>query len=197
VLTAQLTNPKQEFVRFLAAEVYTGQIRQTVLEQFAGIVKRAFGEFIRDQVNDRLRSALNEGIARESGHDGESSDPIDNELGTRKDVQTLPEELEAFYIVKALLRQDMDPKRIAIRDTKSYCGILLDDNNRKPLCRLYFHGGQKYIGLFNDRKEEQRHPIADLNEVYGFGDHFKRMVTLYDTNQVKESKEVDSETPQS
>src|SRR5690606_16607120 len=63
-------------------------------------------------------------------------------------VQTTLDELEGFHIVKAIVRAVVDAKRIVHRDTQSYFGILLDDNNRKPICRLHFNRSQKYIGLF-------------------------------------------------
>ena len=41
------------------------------------------------------------------------------------------------------LRECVLPERVAIRDQVTYCGILLDDNNRKPLVRLWFNNSQK------------------------------------------------------
>ena len=43
----------------------------------------------------------------------------------------------------------MAPSRIFMRAAKSYCAILVDDNNRKTLCRLYFNGKKKFIGIFD------------------------------------------------
>ena len=53
-----------------------------------------------------------------------------------------------------------------MRDTKSYCGVLIDDNNRKPLCRMHFNRSQKYIGIFDGEKNETRHPIETLNDIF-------------------------------
>lgn len=41
-----------------------------------------------------------------------------------------------------------------MRDSKSYCAILLDNNNRKPVCRLWFNRSQYYLGLFDEQKNE-------------------------------------------
>lgn len=41
---------------------------------------------------------------------------------------------------------------IAHRDTKNYLGVLLDDNNRQPVCRFWFNSGNKYLGLFDAEK---------------------------------------------
>ncbi|KPB75042.1 Uncharacterized protein ALO83_02280 [Pseudomonas cannabina pv. alisalensis] len=73
----------------------------------------------------------------------------------------------------------MDAKRIAHRDTQSYFGILLDDSNRKPITRLHFNRAQKYIGIFERDKSETRHPIASLDDIYGFTDVLKATVLSY------------------
>ena len=59
--------------------------------------------------------------------------------------------------------------RIAYRDTISYFGILLDDNNRKPICRLHFNGAKKYIEFFDKGKDSsERIQIDDLDNIYTY-----------------------------
>lgn len=72
--------------------------------------------------------------------------------------------------------QVIDVNRLAMRDTKSYCGILLDDNNRKPVCRLRFNRSQKYLGLIDGEKNEERVPISSLDELYQHADRLKATV---------------------
>jgi hypothetical protein len=95
-------------------------------------------------------------------------------------VVTTEDELEAFYVVKSLLRRTVDPKRIIMRDTQSYCGVLLDDNNRKPICRLHFNGKQKYIGLFKADKSEERLPVASADDIYTYTERLKETALAYD-----------------
>lgn len=53
-----------------------------------------------------------------------------------------------------------------IRDSKSYCAILLDDNNRKSLARLHFNSPTtRHIGTFVG-KAETRHPVSALTDLY-------------------------------
>ena len=57
-----------------------------------------------------------------------------------------------------------------IRDSKSYCAILLDDNNRKTLARLHFNSPTtRYVGTFTD-KDETRHAVAALIDIYKLED---------------------------
>ncbi|WP_457571503.1 hypothetical protein [Desulfovulcanus sp.] len=78
------------------------------------------------------------------------------------------------------LREIIEPSRVAIRDRKHYCGILLDDNARQPICRLYFNTKQKYIALLDDQKKEHKKTIKDLSEIYNFAEDLKATVQRYD-----------------
>jgi len=58
------------------------------------------------------------------------------------------------------------PERIAHRDQKSYFAVLLDDDNRKPIARLWFNGKkQKHLGLFDDDEVETKHAIESLDGI--------------------------------
>jgi len=60
ILSEQLISPSEDFVRFLAGQVYQGRLTQSMREQFTDIIKRAFPQFINERINDRLRSAMAE-----------------------------------------------------------------------------------------------------------------------------------------
>jgi len=68
------------------------------------------------------------------------------------------------------VRTAAESSRIGHRDTQSYFGILLDDNNRKPVCRLHFNRAQKYIGILDADRKETRYPISSLDEIYGLSE---------------------------
>jgi len=181
VLAEEWANPSEEFVRLLAGRVYTGRMTQSARDQFTQITRRALCEFIQDQVHERLKNALEAGrSAAAPAATGQTTDePAEKEVD--ESHVTTPEEWEGYYAVKAILRELIPPERIAIRDRKTYCGILLDDTNRKPICRLWFNGPQKYLGLFDESKTETRHPIAGVNEIFQFAEQLKRTVVHYDS----------------
>ncbi|GFO64113.1 hypothetical protein GMPD_20320 [Geomonas paludis] len=86
-------------------------------------------------------------------------------------VITTPEEIEAFHVIRAILRNVVPTRRVFMRDAQSYCAILLDDNNRKPICRLRFNNSQKLsVGIFNDKKEEERIAIESVDDIYEHSD---------------------------
>ncbi|MFI7885386.1 type I restriction endonuclease [Pseudomonas juntendi] len=181
-MSSQFSQPSDEFVKFFATRVYDGIITQKVREQFTTLTRKAAIQFLGDQINDRLKSAMSGAVEPSYAMQVvESNSVVDvNEDSAEDQIQTTIEELEGFHIVKAIVRSVVDAKRIVHRDTKSYFGVLLDDNNRKPICRLHFNRTQKYIGLFDSDKNETRHPLASLDEIYGFAEQLKGAISLYE-----------------
>lgn len=100
----------------------------------------------------------------------------------RKDsrIVTTEEEKEAYYLVKSLLMGTVDPGRVAMRDSISYCSILLDDNRLKPLCRLYFNGKQWRVGLFDGENKDAKEDIEKLEDIIPFADRIRATALKYD-----------------
>ncbi|KGI63513.1 type I restriction enzyme HsdR N-terminal domain-containing protein [Enterobacter sp. HG048] len=179
ILHSQLNNPEDDFVKFFASRVYDGILTQKVRESFLNLTKKAASQYINDQVNERLKSAITGITPAIIDTPNESSQIEEDEHKDESDVVTTLEELEGYHIVKAITRAVLEAPRITHRDTKSYFGILVDDNNRKPLCRLHFNRTQKYIGLFDIEKNETRHPITTVDDIYSFADILKATAALY------------------
>jgi hypothetical protein len=164
----QMEAPSDEFVKLAASKVFSGVLTPSRKEYFANITKRAFNQFVNERINDRLKSVMSGSIVTEAAppKENQSIQP-ESQTAKREDlIQTTSEELEGFYIVKSLLRDLVDPQRIVHRDTISYMGILLDDNNRKPLARLHFNRSQKYLGIFDENRNEERVPTHNINDIY-------------------------------
>lgn len=66
--------------------------------------------------------------------------------------------------------------------------MLLDDSNRKPICRLWFNASQKYIGLFDAAKAETRVPIANLSEIYRQATALRETVDRYESGKAGTSE---------
>lgn len=121
-----------------------------------------------DSINARLKSAIG-GEVKAPLTEDKADSAVTPEIQTdseKSKVVTTAEELEGYNIIKAILRQRVAVSRIVARDTQSYFGILLDDNNRKPIARLHFNAKQKYIGLFDADKNETRHPIESVDDIF-------------------------------
>jgi hypothetical protein len=169
----ELENPSDEIIKIFAGRVYDGHFTKRVRDEFREIVANAFKEAIRELVSRRLTSALE---ATNEGPAGEAH-ILDGETGS-KGIETTEEEIEAFHIVKSIMRTAVRADRVVMRDAKSYCAVLLDDNNRKPLIRLHFNGSSKQISLFLNKKEE-RVKINKLEDIYEFADRLHSTAREY------------------
>ena len=180
ILSEQLREPSEDFVKIFASQISPGRMTQARKERFAQLTKQAFTQFITDRVYSRLKSAMaSESDAVPVGGDtGTASDSLPDETGPQDArILTTEDELRGFYMVEAILREIVDVKRVYMRDVRSYCSVLLDDNNRKPICRLRFNRSQKYIGLFNNQREEEIVPIDGIDDIYQYADRLKATVT--------------------
>ena len=183
ILERELTEPSETFVRFFATQIFDGRLTKSVLEQFTDIVKEARRQFIKEKINERFKSALSANDLQEAPSDQQQEAENTNQDEKDNDeVITTEEELEGYYIVKSILRELVDSKRIFMRDTKSYCGILLDNNNRKPICRLHFNYSQKYLGLIK-QKNEDRIPIDSVDDIYKFAKQLRETISEYETDK--------------
>lgn len=70
-----------------------------------------------------------------------------------------------------------------MRDTISYCGILLDNNNRKSICRLRFNTSQKFLGLVDENKKEEKVLIESVSDIYKYSEQLKNIVLSMDGNR--------------
>lgn len=177
-LSEWMINPSEEFVRLLAADLLGGKrFTPQVKDQFTLITRRAFEQMLNERINERLKGAMtHEAAAPEVEKTAAASVEAADDSG----IVTTPEEVEGFHIIRSMLRGVVGTQRIVMRDAQSYCAILLDDNNRKPICRLRFNNAEKLsIGLFNEKKEEERFPLSHLDNLYDHVDRLRGTVSLY------------------
>jgi len=174
VISEEIDNPSKDLVKLFAKKAYTGKLTSKVVEEFTEIVKKAFSQTISEKVNYRLNYAFNKEQELQREEDELDDDEVDD-----KGIETTQEEMDGYRIILAILRRKVDLERIAHRDTKSYFGVLLDDNNRKPICRLHFNGSKNYIGVFDENKKEKRHQLDSLDDIYEFEEQLLKVVDFY------------------
>ncbi|HAV54225.1 MAG TPA: restriction endonuclease [Aequorivita sp.] len=172
LISEELTTPSHDFVRLFANKAYSGRLTERVMDEFTELVQKAFNQTISEKVNDRLNAAINKEAEKQQEDNVEVQE-------TESKVITTEEEMEGFRIVVAILRRKLPIERIIHRDTQSYFGILLDDNNRKPLCRLHLNGGNKYLGIIDDKKNETRELIDSVDDIYKFEEPLLKTVDHY------------------
>ena len=165
----EFANPSPEFVKYFGKQVYDGLFMPKVLEQFTTLIKRTIGNYINDMIAERLKAAIKENDTPQQEQPAAaetivSEEPVDK-------IVTTEEELEAFYIVKSILRGTIPIERVTYRDAQTYFAIFLDNNNRKTICRLYLDSDtNKRITFLDDNKKEQHNKITSIDEIYNYAD---------------------------
>lgn len=174
----EIEQPSDELVKLLVNRFFDKSLTASRMVSFKEYTKKALSTSINESISDRLKSALS--INEKINHQEESKvDPVDENHELPK-VTTTVEELEAFQIVKAILRERVSAERIAYRDTQSYFGILLDDNNRKPICRFHFNSNNKYLELFHHGKDAgEKMLLTNLDEIYQYRDQLHQTLSNY------------------
>ncbi|AWH91780.1 type I restriction enzyme HsdR N-terminal domain-containing protein [Dietzia lutea] len=173
VMAAEFKEPSDEWVRYFASRVTAKRLTAQVLEFFRDIVGTAGTQFVRDEANRRLRTAqdLDEEVTADVAA---PTAPVDAENAATDSsddgITTTPEETEAYQIIRAIARQRVPASRVTMRDAKTYCAILFDDNNRKPIARLRFNSSNWKIGVFDADRQEVLIPISTLDEIYDHAD---------------------------
>ena len=184
IIAAEVKEPSEEWVRFFVNRIYDGRTTQRIMEQFRPLVAKALNQYIGDQVNGRLKTALGDDapdpnrsteiappLARPQAPVGAAAvggTPVAPAGITDPDVVTTDEELEGFNIVRAIAVSEVAPERVHYRDSKSYFAILLDDNNRKPIIRLNLNGKSvKFVTTFEQGKDSGvRRDIKSVVDIY-------------------------------
>lgn len=162
VIEQEYRNPSDEFVRYLLDKsgIFDGIKTAKVIEKHKKTTVEAFNLFMSKVMKTSLDFNLNS---------------KQDEKDKKSDVVTTLEELEGYAIIKSMLNGTVDVNRVTYRDNSSYFNILLDDNIRKTVCRLYFNRSQKYIA-FLDENKEQKTPIDSVNSIFKFEKQLKERV---------------------
>jgi predicted type IV restriction endonuclease len=173
LLHSEFNQPTSDFIKLFAKQVYPSVITAKVLDQFTNLTKKAVQQYINDLITERLKTALskeNEQTKEEEYDVVENSSPK---------IITTEEELEGFMIVKSILRQKTEVNRISYRDNQSYFAILLDDNNRKTICRLYLNSAKKYLITFDDQKKEVKNELTTLDDLFNYSEVLMSSLDTY------------------
>jgi hypothetical protein len=182
LITQEFNEPNDEFVKYFARQVYPSVMTSKVVDTFRNLVKRTITNIINDTINERLKSAIvkNDGPIPEQPAPGTMTVANSTVSNQDKEIVTTAEELESFYVVRSILRTKIPVARITHRDALSYFAIFIDDNNRKPICRLYLNSPTKrHIGVFDEDKKETKFEIKTIDDIYNYSEPLIKIVVVY------------------
>ncbi|APT94040.1 restriction endonuclease or methylase [Corynebacterium stationis] len=170
VLSAQLKEPDSDWVKQIAARVTSRRMTAQNLEIFTKLITTAQAQFLKDEANRRLRSAQDyeEIVSPQKEEPVETNEP--EALEPSDGIITTDTEIQGFGIIRAICCSEVPINDITMRDAKSYCAILYQDNNRKPLARLFFDRKIPRIGIFNEDREMEVFDLNAIEDIYNYSD---------------------------
>ena len=150
LLNKNFQQPGDEFTRYFVKCLNDWKSSSKLIEQYRPIVKKSIASVINDIIADRLNVAIKSEVVSElKQNEGEISSDVSAEATAKelpngvvfqddeKGIVTTQEEMDAYNIVRSILRQYIDVKRIQYNDYKSYFTINLDGSTWWWICRLY------------------------------------------------------------
>lgn len=176
IILQELQNPTPALVEFLTRQVYGGRIVPRISEQFTGLVKRSMREAVTEILTNRFAQALRQNEPEENLEQEQQEEEL-----TRDDrIETTEEELECYYTIRAILQPFVTPTRVFYRDAINYFSVLLDDNNRRPICRIRLGGRCPTIALFDENRQEVRFPLNSIDDLFPLADKMGATVQRYE-----------------
>ena len=173
-----MDEPDDEFAKLILGYVYSGVKTQKVIDKYKPLIKKSFSAFINDTVNARINSALNE--VKET-----TEAPTAEEAKEESKIITTAEELEAFYIIRALLGETTPITDIQYKDTESYFSVTYQGNSKKPLCRLYLSEKVKAISIpdgtikASGEKVFIKYPLTTITDLYSYKEQLIEVLSKY------------------
>jgi predicted type IV restriction endonuclease len=171
----EFNDPSPDFVKIMIDDIHEGTKTKQVIDYHKPFIKKAFNKIINDKVAAKLNSALL-GV----------EDNEEEEIESSSKIITTEEEIFSYQVIKSILAEHIDIERVFYRDTETYFGILLDDNNRKWMCRIKFVKDGINV-TFNDNLKPVK--IQKIDELY------KLKEQLLDSLKRAESKGKQPMTP--
>lgn len=193
IFNKEIQSPTSDFVRFFAKQIYTtGQITQKVVEMFTPLVKKSMSMVINDIIAERLNTAMkndeqvedttniSNNLPNSPKENTESKLPegivyMDKEAG----IITTQEEMDAYNIVRSILRRSVDASRITYKDYKTYFVISLDNSQWYWICRISIGARKKQIGIpVNKYKSCDWIQIDSIDDIFKYADRLEESIKM-------------------
>lgn len=177
VLKEEFANPSDDFVKLiLNKEIYDGVKTNSVIEKYRPLLKKSVNSYLNEVINNRLQNAIQK---NDEVQDEIENDSFEEENSSDKIVTTV-EELQAFYIVKSILSEFCDSKKITYKDTVSYFGILYDNKVTKWICRIYLKEFVKFVIISDENRNEIRYDIENIEDIYKLKNELAKRLSQFD-----------------
>ena len=134
-------------------------------------------------MNDKIKAALKTDDESEQTKEVSAvqAEPTEIEEDQRIEpkIMITNEELEAYFIIKNLLKDIVPMSDITYRDTVTYINILYKDNGRKWICRLVLKDNKKVLILSNADKSQEKFTLNNIYDLENYKDKFAEILNRY------------------
>lgn len=193
MLNRNFQMPDDEFTRYFVRNLNDGKYTAKLVDQYRPIVKKSIASVINDIISDRLNVAMkNENKEEKQMPQGvengnQQSDEINEEKlpdgvvfqDREKGIVTTQEEIDAYNIVRSILRQYVDVSRIQYNDYKTYFSVNIDGSTWWWICRIYIGKRSKKICLPKDNyKTNEWIDIETIDDIFNYADGLKEGLDL-------------------
>lgn len=179
IFSNELQEPSEKFIRFFLNDTYSGVKTQNVIEQFRPILKRALNGFVNELMNDKIQTALSKENEEEFPDEPVQEEKETNIKTRSSGIVTTEEELEAYFIIKNILKEFVPMNDITYRDTINYINILYKDNGRKWICRLKLNSKNKILILPTEDKNCIKYSLKNIYDLESYKEQFVNILQRY------------------
>lgn len=182
ILNKNFQSPGDEFTRYFVKCMNDGKSSAKLIEQYKPIIKKSISSVINDIIQDRLNLASKNieqqavGMSSQLAMIDEQDGNIlpDGVVAKENEIVTTQEEIDAYNIIRSILRKLTDAKRIIYNDTKSYF-VIAFDSKWYWICRLSLKPYSKRIGFpTQDGKSCEWVQIASLDDIFDYAEKLEQ-----------------------
>lgn len=193
IFNRELQSPTSDFVKFFARQVYTtGQITQKVVEMFTPLVRKSISSVVNDIISDRLNTAMkndeqiDDAVSNIGSLPDSPKQDIDDKLpegvvymDKESGIVTTQEELDAYNIVRSILRKNIDAARITYKDYKTYFVVNLDNSEWRWVCRISIGVRKKRIGIpLDNYRSSDWIQIDSIDDIFKYADRLEESLKI-------------------
>ena len=192
LLNKNFQQPSDEFTRYFVKCLNDWKSSSKLIEQYRPILKKSIASVINDIIADRLNVAIkSEGVSETKQSEEQTASDVSEEATAKelpngvvfqdeeKGIVTTQEEIDAYNIIRSILRQYIDVKRIQYNDYKSYFTINLDGSTWWWICRLSLGKRKKQFCIPKDGyKSNEWIEIESIDDLFKFEDILKEALNL-------------------
>lgn len=190
ILNKNFQSPGENFTRYFVKCLNEGKSSAKLIEQYTPIVKKSIASVINDIIADRLNVVIknenkqvSEIIPGEQVNTGApSSDKLPQGIvSTDKEsgVITTQEEIDAYNIIRSIVRSKISADKIVYKDYKTYFAIGVENASYWWGCRLYFGNKKKNICFpIEDYKSQEKVEIETIDDIFKYSDRLEQTFVL-------------------